>query len=336
MRKFTLGLLVGLTTLGLGATVSAQTLPETVQFNLNVNQPALFDTSKRDTFKGIIDDRSGTTNFEVVCSAGSSAFLGLSRSDEACAVKGNGSIKNPNNPSQTAQRLNYSGGFKIEAKADGYTDATTIQANYLRVGSAGAENKSFGGSLILMPEKPSASASALGQKLIKSLQEKATGTEAVQFDTQIDSIRFENFVVPAVGQANSAACSWTGDKIYAYANDVWQAEFDVKCGDVAYRLEGSVSLVPATTGSDHNEEYVVNLVVPGAGGGDPFAAADPFATVDGVTGVLKMTNSGRKTEDGVYENVAVSGELVGNGVPLELVRGYGQIMIILARTYFGA
>ena len=71
------------------------------------------------------------------------------------------------------------------------------------------------------------------------------------------------------------------------------------------------------------------------GGGDPFAEADPFATVDGITGVLKMFDSGRKTEDGVYEKVTVSGTLTGNGLPLEVVRGYAEIMLILGRTYFG-
>lgn len=77
------------------------------------------------------------------------------------------------------------------------------------------------------------------------------------------------------------------------------------------------------------------MVVPGAGGGDPFAAADPFAAVDGVTGTLRLSNSGRDV-DGVYTDVSVSGELTGTGVPLELVRGFGQMMIIFGRTFYGA
>jgi hypothetical protein len=91
-----------------------------------------------------------------------------------------------------------------------------------------------------------------------------------------------------------------------------------------------------SSGSDHAQEYSINLVLPGAGGGDPFAAADPFAAVDGITGVLRIANSGRSTDDGVYESVKVDGELIGQGLPLELVRGYGQILSVFGRTFFGA
>lgn len=328
------GLLAATTALTAGAAL-AQSLPDVVNVNMAIAQPSLFDESKRDTFKGSIDDKSGTTSLEVVCSAGASGTLGFGRVDETCAVSGSGIIKNPNNPSQTAARIAYSGGFVIEAKQDGYTNATTLMANYLRVGSAGAENSSFKGNLVMMPENPSASAKALRDRLLKKLTETTTGTEAVQFDTQIDSMRFENFTVPHVGLGNSQSCAWTGDLIYAYANEAWQGAFTVKCGDVTYQLEGNMPLVEAAAGSEHQEEYRLNLVVPGEGGGDPFAAADPFASVNGVVGTLRLKNSGRNV-DGVYENVVVTGEMTGTGVPLELTRGFGQIMTIFGRTFFGA
>ena len=70
--------------------VSAQTGPETVTLTMEVNQPSLFDTSRRDRFHTVIDDRSGTTTIDVECSAGTSALFGLSRTDEACAVSGSG------------------------------------------------------------------------------------------------------------------------------------------------------------------------------------------------------------------------------------------------------
>lgn len=334
MRKsLTIGLLAASTILTAGASF-AQSLPETVKFTLSVNQPTLFDESKRDTFRGSVDDASGTTTLSVECSAGASGTLGFGRVDETCAVSGNGLIKNPKDPSKTLPRINYSGGFVIEAKEDGYTNAATLTANYLRVGSAAAENSSFKGNLVMMPENPSASAKALRDRLIKSLTEKTTGTEAVQFDTKIDSIRFENFTVPHVGLGKEPACSWTGDLIYAYANDAWQGSFSVKCGEVTYQLEGNMPLVDVT-GADHQQEYRLNLVVPGEGGGDPFAEADPFATVSGVVGTLRLTNSGKDVDD-VYEKVEVSGELTGTGVPLEITRGFGQIMIIFGRTFYGA
>jgi hypothetical protein len=99
-------------------------------------------------------------------------------------------------------------------------------------------------------------------------------------------------------------------------------------------LEGNMPLVDVT-GADHQQEYRLNLVVPGAGGGDPFAAADPFATVDGLVGTMRLKNSGRDV-DGVFQDVQVTGELTGTGVPLEVTRGFGQIMILFGRTFYGA
>jgi hypothetical protein len=322
--------------LALAAPAFAQSTTETVTFSLQAAQPSLFDSDLNDTFTGTVDDRMATTTFEVVCSAGASAWLGLSRVDEACSVAGNGLIKNPNNPAQTLPRVQFSGGFTIVADQDGYTDATTILANYLRAGAAGAESTSFRGHLMMQPEDPSESALALSQRLIQNLQETAAGGDQVEYSSEIDSIRFENFVVPHMGHQGSEACSWTGDAIFAYANNAWQMQFDVRCGADSYRLEGNMPLLDAGGGKDYQQEYNLNLVLPGAGGGDPFAAADPFATIDGITGQLRIANGGRSTEDGVYESVTVTGELIGTGVPLELVRGYGQIMIVLGRTFFGA
>ncbi len=318
----------------LAGPIMAQTVPVTADITLTVNQPSLFDSDQHDRFTGTIDDASGRTALTIECSAGSSAWLGLSRVDEACAVTGNGLIKNPNNLAQTLPRLQYNGGFTVLAGEDGYTDATTILANYLRAGAASAENSHFGGSLVMAPENPSASALALGQRLIENLQEAAAGGEAVEYDTALDAVRFDNFTIPHVGLGNTESCSWTGDAIYAYANGAWQMEFDVRCGDISYRLEGNMPLVDVDA-ADHQQEYQLNLVVPGVGGADPFAAADPFAVVDGIVGTLRLTNSGRSV-DGVYVNVSVDGELSGTGVSSEVVRGFGQIIVIFARTFFGA
>lgn len=329
------GFATGLIFATLGTLTQAQSATETVKFGLTVFQPSMFDTDQRDTFAGVVDDRSGTTTLNIECSAGASAWLGLSRIDEACSTAGSGSIKNPNNPSQTLPRISYSGGFTIEAASDGYTDAATILANYLRAGSAGAENAHFSGNLVMKPENPSASARALGDRLLENLKETATGTQTVEYSSEIDSIRFEGFTIPHVGGRDSISCSWTGDAIFAYANEAWQMAFDVTCGDATYRLEGNMPLVDIS-GQKWQQEYQINLVLPGgSGGADPFAAADPFAVVDGVTGVLRLTNSGRASEAGVYERVVVDGDLTGTGLPLELVRGFGEIMVIFGRTWFG-
>ena len=330
-----LGFASALALAAFGTLAQAQSATETVKFGLTVFQPSLFDSDQRDTFAGVIDDRSATTTLNIECSAGASAWLGLSRVDEACSTAGSGAIKNPANPAQTLPRISYSGGFTIDADSDGFTDASTILANYLRAGSAGAENSSFGGNLVMKPENPSASARALGDSLLANLRETATGTETVEYSNEIDSIRFEGFTIPHAGGRDPVACSWTGDAIFAYANEAWQMQFDVTCGDQTLRLEGNMPLVDVS-GQKWQQEYQINLVLPGgAGGGDPFAAADPFAVVDGVTGVLRLTNSGRASEAGVYERVSVEGDLNGTGVPLELVRGLGEMMVIFGRTWFG-
>lgn len=323
--------------LALGATpLLAEATAETVILTMQVDQPTLFDTDRRDTFHSVIDDRSGTTTLDVTCSAGTSALFGLSRTDEACAVAGSGSIKNPNNPAQAVPRVDYSGGFTIVGAQDGFTDMSTIAAGYRRVGSAPQEAATFGGHLVMNPEAPSASALELGRGALAYLQQNAGANAPVTYDTAIDSIRFQDFRIPHVGHANSVACVWTGDWIYSYAAESWNGAFDIACGNDRYRIEGNMSLQDAAAGSAHQQEYVMNLIVPGgAGGGDPFAAPDPFATVDGITGTLAMTNSGRQTE-GVYTNVAVSGQLVGTNLPLEVVRGWGQIVAVLARSFFGA
>ena len=312
----------------------AQGTTTTVKYSLTADQPSLFDNSLRDNYIGVIDDDTGITTLKINCSAGASGFLGMGRVDETCAVSGDGDIRNPNNLQQTLDRINYSGGFTIEAQKDGYTDMTSLKAEYLRAGSAGAESTSFNGAVTMMPENPSASASQLADRLFASIKEKATGVDAVDFDTQIDSIRFDNFVIPHVGGRDSSSCSWSNDAIYAYVNASWQMALNINCNGTVYELEGNMALVDTPT-AEHDHEYRLNLVVPGVGGGDPFAAADPFATVSGITAVLKMTDSGRKTEDGVAEKIVVSGEFIGTDLPSEVVRGFPQIMTIFARTFYG-
>lgn len=336
MNKFVVAALLS-TSLSVVSFAALAQESTTVKFRLSVNQPTLFDEGDaiRDVFKGSVDDNSGVTSFEVVCSAGAKGTLGFGRKDETCAVTGEGIIRNPANLTQTIKRIAYSGGFVIEAKKDGYTNMGTINANYARVGGAPAENATFGGAVTMMPENPSASAMELAGKALDYLKEKAAG-DAVEFDTQIDSIRFADLTIPHVGGKGSTSCSWDKDAIFVYANEQWQVAVDVTCDGTKYPLEGNIALADAPEGSEHDHEYQINLLLGGAqSGGDPFAAADPFASVDGITGILKMTDAGRVTEDGVAERIEVEGDIVGSGVPLEATRGLGQIMLVFARTFYG-
>ena len=74
--------------LAAGSVAQAQSAAETVKMTLTAFQPSLFDNDARDTFQGVIDDRSATTTLNIECSAGASAWLGLSRVDEACSTAG--------------------------------------------------------------------------------------------------------------------------------------------------------------------------------------------------------------------------------------------------------
>lgn len=335
MKKvLALGFLLG-TALAVGTPAFAQD-QHTVKFNLDVNQPTLFsdDDKLRDTFKGSVDDDLGITSLNVTCSAGAKGTFGIGRRDETCAVVGTGIIRNPANPSQTLKRATYNGAFVVNGKEDGYVDLTSINVNY--EGPAAPPNTTFGGSVSMKPENPSAGALELAGNAFDYLKKKTAGS-SVEVDTAFDSINYNGVVVPHTGQKDAQSCKWSGNDLYLYANAQWQQKFPVTCGDQTYVLEGNMALVDTPAGSQHQHEYLINLILGGADGtgGDPFAAADPFAVVPGITGSLRMTDSGRVTEDGVAENIVVAGELVGNGVPMELTHSLGELIIVFGRAKFG-
>mgnify|MGYP003388456811 CR=1 FL=1 len=66
-------LLLAVAAFALTSPAWAQGTSETVDLNLNIRQPSLFDSDARDSFSGVVDDRMGTTSLDVVCSAGASA-----------------------------------------------------------------------------------------------------------------------------------------------------------------------------------------------------------------------------------------------------------------------
>jgi len=336
MNKLLVASLLVTTAVGFAPAAFAQDVPHTVKFNLTAVQPTLFDDGDeiRDTFTGSVDDASGITSFEVVCSPGAKGTFGFGRKDETCAVSGTGWIRNPANLQQTLKRVVYNGGFVVEGKKDGYTNMATINAVY--EGPAAPDDTTFGGSVSMKPENPSASALEIAAKALDYVKDKAAG-DAVEFDTAVDAIRYNDFVVPHVGQKDTVSCTWSGDDVYTYVNAQWQQEFDIKCGDATFALEGNMALIDAPAGSEHDHEYLINLLIAGedGSGGDPFAVADPFAVVPGITGVLKMTDSGRVTDDGVAEKIVVVGELTGVGVPLELTHELGETIIVFARAKFG-
>ncbi len=309
-----------------------------VHFKLSINQPTLFDDKAQDSFQGSLDDALGTVTLNWRCSAGQKGILGFGRADETCAImdqagdpKSTGVLKSPTDPTKTKKWVDYTGGFVIEAKKDGYTDMTALKADYGLSGSV--KSSSYGGTVTMLPDNPTADVLALAQKAIEYAKKKAGGT-TVEINTKIDPIQFNNLVVPESGQKGSVACSLKGPVIYAYATDAFQTELAATCGSNSFQLNGNMSIVDAPAGSDHDQEYQINLIM-GEGNGDPFAEADPFAVVTGFTGTLNLKNSGRES-DGVYQNVEIEGDIIGTGLPPELVRAYAQILLTFPRYYFGA
>ncbi|MYZ49991.1 hypothetical protein [Propylenella binzhouense] len=320
--------------------------PHAVSFTMQASQQSLRDKARNDTFASTVDAPGwANSRFDVECSAGTAGLwgIGFTRRDETCKVTGKTMLVNPTNHAQQILRINYSGGFVT--KPDGYTDARTILANYQKVGTAAAENASFGGSVMMKPENPAASAKALQERLIGYLQEQGGAQGGVSISTEMDTIRFDRFMVPNVGGRGTVDCAWTGDMLYAYANEAWQMDFTVKCGEQTYKLEGNMPWLDVE-GQDHQAEYVLNLMTGGGGGaagGDPFAAADPFAQIDGISGTIKMELSDlvevriSETEtDEVPVSVTAKGTLTGTNVPPDLTYSFAQILAIFARTMFGA
>ena len=76
----------------------------TVHYKLTVDQPTLFGNGDFDTFVGQIDDNTGTTDINVQCNPSAKGFIGIGKVDEACNAVGKGTIKNPNNLSQSLPR----------------------------------------------------------------------------------------------------------------------------------------------------------------------------------------------------------------------------------------
>lgn len=323
---------------------STENTSHVVDFKMTASQPSIRDTSLNDTFRvNISAEKFAKTSFEVECSAGSSGHwmtFGLARTDETCRVSGKGAVINPNNGKEF-QRMQYSGGFKILADKDGYVDARTINASYLKLGTSSAESDTFSGSAMMQPENPSASASQLLDQVKAYAKANATGTDAIEISSEMDSIRLDNFLVPNVGGRGTMDCSWTGDMIYAYVSEAWQMDLTVNCGGTIYQLEGNMPWVDIED-QPHNAEYVVNLMTSGTEGSDPFAAADPFAEVNGVVGTIKMTQSGftevkigDETDD-VATSIDAEGNFSGNGVPIDLTYSFANLMAVFARTFFGA
>jgi len=317
-----------------------------VEFKLDSDQASVRDAKRNDTFTIDLTDPKVKTHFELTCQAGRSALLGFARQDEACTVKGNGSVVGPNG--QDYPRTMYKGGFTTEAARDGDTDMSTLLVSYLAIGQVQPSEGKFGGVVGMKPEKPSESASNMAAAIMRDLEKKATGGEKVVVNTAMDTVDLRNFTTPSAGFTTDKGCMWNGTMAFAYATDSWVMDLKAQCGDKSYTLRGNMPWIDVADAQDHNVEYTIALTIPTDTTGDDAmftAAADDamFAGADGLSGTIKMMGTDKvktEIEPGVYDDVASRlkawGTITGTNVPPELVRSFAQMMAIFARTFFGA
>lgn len=233
--------------------------------------------------------------------------------------------------------------LEIIALADG----RSIVVNYLSLGSVPASSDTFGGSLILKPDVPSAGALGFGENVIEGLKKKVGYTEGKEIiDERTDTIEFSNFSTPSSGLPSDKGCGWRGSAVYAYQTSSWFLKLEGDCSGKKYVLTGNMPWVDT---EDGNARYDLTLTLPSqAVSSDAALFADAtnndalFATADGISGTITMklgspvtVQVDGKPED-VPSSIDASGTLTGQNVPVEVVRSLATVMAVLSRTFFGA
>lgn len=326
-------------------TATAADVPTQVTFSGEADMPTLRNPKQVDRFDISLSDGQVVTNFSLQCKAGTRSFGGLVRSDEECAVSGDGFIINPRNPSQQLPRTQYSGGYTV--KADGTTDMSGVRVNYLPLGKVAASSETLSGVLNLKPENPSPTAGSLKESILKRLRDTA-GEGASLVDNRIDTVEIPDLFVPSAGFTSDKGCTWHGNMAFAYQTDSWFINVEGVCEGKTYTLKGNMPWVDSPNTPDRTQyNLVLTLPTAAATGDDALFAApagdgDLFAAADGINGTIYMDESRYvDTEvDGKVERLPmhskISGSLNGQGVPLDTVRSFSQLIVLLSRTFFGA
>ena len=312
---------------------------DTVNFTMKAHMPSLNDAAANDHFSVGVSDKQIETNLDVKCEAPKSGLLG--GRDRSCAVSGIGSIINPGN-GQKLQRTQYMGGWAV--KSNGYTDATTMSANYLAVGKVAASNSPFSGSMMLKPETPSSGAIQMRDSVMANLKAQQSST---LIDTRVDTVQFNNFTLPSTGFPSDKGCVWNGDMIYAYQTQSWFMNIKLKCNDKEVVLKGNMPFTETkNVGNQH--QYDLTLMVPNTDSQNDAALfakgsdTDLFAAADGLSGQVIMKESA--VVDVIFEghtdkvpiDIDASGTISANNVPIEVARSFAMVMGILSRTFFGS
>jgi hypothetical protein len=320
--------------------------PATVTFGGEANMPSLKDPKQHDKFNVIVSDAQVVTNFTVQCKAGTSALGGLVKANEECAVTGNGTIINPNNPEQKFPRAQYTGGFTVQP--DGSTDMSKVLVNYLPVGKVPASSGNLTGVIKLKPENPSPTANRLKELVLKKMQATATGDTGSMLDTRVDTVEIPDLVIPSAGFASDKGCSWRGSMAFAYQSKSWFMDLTATCDGKTFALKGNMPWIDSPGAKDRTQ-YNLVLTLPSkeaatddAMFATPSGDTDMFAAADGISGTIIMDESMYVDTmvDGKTEHLPMrskfSGSITGQGVPLDTVRSFANLIAVLSRTFFGA
>jgi len=325
--------------------LAADEVAAKVSFSGEANMPTLRDPKQRDKFNLTLADAQVITAFSVECKAGTSSLGGLVKGNEECAVTGNGSIINPRNPAEQFPRTQYSGGFVVQP--DGATDMSKVLVSYLPVGKVQASSANLTGVIKLKPENPSPTAGSLKAAVLKHLQAQV-GDGGGLVDSRVDTVELPDLFIPSAGFASDKGCTWRGSMAFAYQSEIWFIDLTATCGDKSYALRGNMPWVDSPGAKDRTQ-YNLVLTLPSAEAASddamfasPTGDGDMFAAANGISGTIVMDESMYvdTVVDGKTERLPshskISGTLTGQGVPLDTVRSFSQLIAILARTFFGA
>jgi hypothetical protein len=325
--------------------LAADEVPAAVTFSGNANMPSLKDPKQHDKFNITLSDAQVVSTFNVECKAGTRALGGLVSGNEECAVTGNGSIINPHDPSQKFPRTQYAGGFVVQP--DGATDMSKVLVSYLPVGKVPASSGSLTGVIKLKPENPSPTAGSLKAAVLKHLQAQV-GDGGGLMDNRVDTVELPDLFIPSAGFASDKGCSWRGSMVFAYQSESWFIDLTATCAGKEYVLKGNMPWVDAPGAKDRTQ-YNLVLTLPSteAASDDamfatPSGDSDLFAAANGISGTIAMDESMYvdTVVDGKTERLPsrskISGTITGQGVPLDTVRSFANLIAMLARTFFGA
>lgn len=342
------------TALSLMASASlAQSAPVTVNLTGAADMPSIADKDALDHFNFTVSDVQFSTSFKLECTGAGHQALMFIRKDRICAFQkgSDGAIINPKT-NQSIPRAQYVGSYTVTKS--GLTDAETLAVNYLAASTAlvSESNIRFGGSLNLKPEQSSTGAAGLKAAILSKL---AGAGEGLTNDA-IDTIDFNNFVVPSPGMPTSMGqeVTWSGNAAYSYQTYSWYFNLKAVYKNQTYALQGNMPFTGDSETEGGISYYDAVLSLPTTGTGSPVvnsfddlfsdasAGTDLFQQADGISAHIEMQNTrivATKVDDETIKTpgrvTVTSGTFTGQGVPVEVVRSFATIIALLPATFFG-